>query len=167
MSPRTGSSSLEHLITKSTPQENAVRRESAILDDLRILCQSPGYAHVIAVYWMRGNMVRAPDGKLTPEGLAKRSAELTRREIDILIGLAVQGDLDLALPKPKVVQNYMKQTLALMEELHNTIGAPFQPLHSATPTTLGDALREPIIYGPESALRISIPRLRRRAILGG
>ena len=128
-----------------------MRRESAILDDLRILCQSPGYAHVIAVYWMRGNMVRAPDGKLTPEGLAKRSAELTRREIDILIGLAVQGDLDLALPKPEVVQNYMKQTLALMEELHNTIGAPFGPLHSAPPTTLGDALREPIIYGPESA----------------
>ena len=112
MSPHNGSSSLEHLITKSTPQENTVREESAVLDDLRILCRSPGYAHVIAVYWMRGNMVRASDGKLTPECLAKRSTELTRREIDILVGLAVQGDLDLALPKPGVTRKYMKQTLA-------------------------------------------------------
>ena len=128
-----------------------MRKESAVLDDLRILCRSPGYAHVIAVYWTRGNMVRASDGKLTPERLAKRSTELTRREIDILVGLAVQGDLDLALPKPGVTRKYMKQTLALMEELHHVIGAPFGSLHSATPTTLGDALREPIIYGPESA----------------
>ena len=128
-----------------------MREESAVLDDLRNLCRSPGYAHVIAVYWMRGNMVRAPDGKLTPEGLAKRPAELTRREIDILVGLAVQGDFDLALPKPGVTRKYMKQTLALMEELHNVIGAPFLSLHSTNPTTLGDALREPIIYGSESA----------------
>ncbi len=151
MSPHNGSSSLEHLITKSTPQENIVREESAVLDDLRNLCQSPGYAHVIAIYWMRGNMVRASDGQLTPERLAKRSTELTRRKIDILVGLAVQGDCDLALPKPGVTRKYMKQTLALMEELHHVIGAPFGSLHSATPTTLGDALREPIIYGPESA----------------
>ena len=128
-----------------------MREELTVLDDLRNLCQSPGYAHVIAVYWMRGNMVRASDGKLTPECLAKRSTELTRREIDILVGLAVQGDFDLALPKPGVTRKYMKQTLALMEELHHVIGAPFGSLHSATPTTLGDALREPIIYGSESA----------------
>ena len=159
MSPHNGSSSLEHLITKSMPQENTVREESAVLDDLRILCRSPGYAHVIAVYWMRGNMVRASDGKLTPERLAKRSTELTRREIDILVGLAVQGDFDLALPKPGVIRKYMKQTLALMEELHHVIGTPFGSLHSATPTTLGDALREPIIYGPESAYESQYPDL--------
>ena len=151
MSPHNDKSLFERLITKFTPQESEVREESAILDDLRNLCQSPGYAHVIAVYWMRGNMIRASDGKLTPERLAKRPSELTRREIDILVGLAVQGDLDLALRKPGVTRKYMKQTLALMEELHNVIGAPFRPLQSQSPTTLGDALREPIIYGPESA----------------
>ena len=128
-----------------------MREESAVLNDLRSLCQSPGYAHVIAVYWMRGNMIRSSDGKLTPKRLAKTPAELTRREIDILVGLAVQGDLDLGLPKPSVARNYMKKTQALMTELHHVIGALFGSLHSATPTTLGDALREPIIYGPESA----------------
>ena len=121
------------------------------MGDLRNLCQSPGYAHVIAVFWLRGNMIRTSDGKLTPERLAKRSAELTRREIDILVGLAVQGEFDLALPKPRVARKCIKQTLVLMEELHNVIGAPFRSLPSANPTTLGDALREPIIYGPESA----------------
>ena len=91
-----------------------MREESAVLDELRNLCQSPGYAHVIAVYWMRANMVRASDGKLTPERLAKRSTELTRREIDILVGLAVQGDFDLALPKRGVARKYMKQTIVLI-----------------------------------------------------
>lgn len=128
-----------------------MREEPGVLNDLRSLCQSPGYAHVIAVCWMRGNMVRASDGKVTPERLEKRSTKLTRREIDILVGLAVQEDLDLGSPTPAVAREYMKQTLALMEELHNVIGAPFQSPPSATPATLGDALREPIIYGPESA----------------
>ena len=132
-------------------QGNVVREESAVFCDLKSLCQSPGYAHAIAVYWMRANMVRALDGRLTPERLAKKSTELTRREIDILVGLAVQGDLDLALPKPGVARKYMKQTLALMEELHHVIGAAFAPPPLAAATALGDALREPIIYGPESA----------------
>ena len=96
-------------------------------------------------------MVPASDGKLTPERLARKSNELTRREIDILVGLAVQGDLDIALPTPGVTRKYMKQTFALMEELHHVIGAAFGPAPLAAATTLGDALREPIIYGPESA----------------
>ena len=129
MSPRNGSSSLDHLITKSTPQENSVRKESAALDDLRNLCQSPGYAHVIAVYWMRGNMVLAPDGKRTPEGLAKRSTELTRREIDILVGLAVQGEFDFALADthPKLFERAQQY-----EKVDPSTGKRFTWGHGAT-----------------------------------
>ena len=128
-----------------------MRQESAVFDDLRRLCQSPGYAHAIAVYWMRANMLRSSGGKVTSERLARTSTRLTRREIDILIGLAVQGDFDLALPKPAVTRRHMKETDALMEELHSVIGAPLGPFFRAAATGLGEALREPIIYGPESA----------------
>ena len=128
-----------------------MRNESAVFNDLRRLCQSPGYAHAIAVYWMRGNILRGSDVKAPLERLAKTSPELTRREIDILVGLAVQGDLALTLPKPSVTRKHMKETEALMEELHRVIGAPFGSPFAAAATDLGDALREPIIYGPESA----------------
>ena len=128
-----------------------MREESAVFDDLRRLCHSPGYAHAIAVYWMRGNMLRASNGEVTSERLAETSTGLTRREIDILVGLAAQGDFDLALPKPVVTRKHMRETDALMEELHCVIGDPLGSFFRAAATGLGEALREPIIYGPESA----------------
>ena len=128
-----------------------MREESAVFDDLRRLCHSSGYAHAIAVYWMRGNMVRSSDGELTAERLAETSTGLTRREIDILVGLATQGDLDLALPAPAVTRQHMRQTDALMEELHCVIGAPLGSSLQTAATDFGEVLREPIIYGPESA----------------
>ena len=84
-------------------------------------------------------------------GLAEASTDLTRREIDILVGLAVQADLDLALPKPAVTRKHMRKTDALMEELHSVIGDPLGSFFRAGATGFGEALREPIIYGPESA----------------
>ena len=128
-----------------------MREESIIFSDLKGLCQSPGYAHAIAVFWLRGNMLRCSDDKVTSERLAKISNGLTRREIDILVGLAVQGDVDLALPKPAVTRRHMKETDALMEELHSVIGSPLESFFRAAATSFGEALREPIIYGPESA----------------
>ena len=126
------------------------RKESTILNELRSLCQSPGYAHAIVICWAQGNVVDFPNDELTAECLIKKPDILTRREIDILIGLAVQGDLDLDLPNPALVCKYVKKTVTLMEELHYTIlETPRLPL-SETPNNFGGALREPVIYGPES-----------------
>ena len=131
-----------------------MREESAVFDDLRKLCHLPGYAHAIAVYWMRGNMFRASDGEATSERLAETSTGLTRREIDMLVGLAVQGDLDLVLPQPAVTREHMRETDALMEELHCVIGDPLGSFFRAAATGFGEALREPIIYGPEPAYEV-------------
>ena len=128
-----------------------VKTESAVIDELRELCHSPGYAHAIAVYWMRGNMLRSSDGQATAEGLAGTSTGLTRREIDILVGLTVQGDLDLALPGPSVTLQRMQATDRLMRELHDVIGDPIGRFLASGAMDFGEALREPIIYGPESA----------------
>ena len=127
------------------------RVESAVFEDLKGLCRSQGYAHAIAVYWMQGNMLRSQDGTATAEGVVAMSKGLTRREIDILAGLAVQGELDLAMPKPSVTRKHMRKTERLMAELHEVIGNPIAPFFRAGAADFGEALREPIIYGPESA----------------
>ena len=126
------------------------RTESAVFEDLKRLCRSPGYAHAIAVYWMRGNMLRTAAGTATAEGIAALSEGLTRREIDILVGLVVQGELELALPKPSVTRKHMRKTERLMVELHEVIGDSLAPFLRAGAADFGEALREPIIYGPES-----------------
>ena len=88
---------------------------------------------------------------MTSERLAETTTGLTRREIDILVGLAVQGNLDLAMPKPAVTRKHMRETDTLMEELHCVIGDSLRSFFQAAATGFGEALREPIIYGPESA----------------
>ena len=88
---------------------------------------------------------------VTAEALAARSTKLTRREIDCLVGFAVQGDLDLALPKPSVTRKHLKATEYLMDELQYAIGRPLGRFFRAGATDFGEALREPIIYGPEAA----------------
>ena len=136
-----------------------MREESAVFDDLRQLCRSPGYAHAIAAYWMRGNMLRASGGEVTSERLAETTTGLTRREIDILVGLAVQGNFDLAMPKPAVTRKHMRETDALMEELHCVIGDSLRSFFQAAATGFGEALREPIIYGPVACPRLVVQRL--------
>ncbi len=127
------------------------RTESAIFEDLKRLCRSRGYAHTIAAYWMRGNMLPSHGGVATAESVRALGGGLTRREIDILAGLAVQGNLDLAKPRPSATRRHMKKTARLMAELHDVIGEPLAPSSRAGGKGLGEALREPIIYGPESA----------------
>ena len=96
-------------------------------------------------------MLRSAGGTATAEGVAALSEGLTRREIDILVGLAVQGELELAMPKPSATHKHMRNTGRLMAELHEVIGDPLAPFFRAGAADFGEALREPIIYGPESA----------------
>ena len=143
---------IDHPFNKSHfAKEAELRPESEIFEHLREVCLSPGYAHAIALYWMRANMLRSAGGVLTAGGLGDAANGLTRREIDILVGLAVQGNLDLVLPRPSVIRKYMRETDALMEELQTVIANSLGRFLAASGTDFGEALREPIIYGPESA----------------
>ena len=137
--------------SRSGQRKERVRTESAVFEDLKALSRSPGYAHAIAVYCMRADMVRSSDDRLTADALAEPSTGLTRREIDTLIGLVVQSDLDLQMPKPSVTRKRMRATDRLMGELQETIGRPLDRFLAARGKDFGEALREPIIYGPEPA----------------
>ncbi|MDR8765129.1 hypothetical protein FEP85_02547 [Burkholderia multivorans] len=86
-------------------------------------------------------------------------SRLIRTEISTLIGLMVKAEIDWKVPSPEILQEYIDTSEKLLEELHHGMSsAVFAGLTeealtagSFNPFTSGEALREPIFYGGESA----------------
>lgn len=85
---------------------------------------------------------------------------LIRAEISTLIGLMIQGEVDWKMPSPRVVQEQMDRTDALLRELHDTFLPSFSdaiaeqtkvPVKDLELLGRGEFLREAIFYGGESA----------------
>ena len=137
-----------------------MRSEQEIFDELASLCTLPGYIHAIAAICFRDNIVLVTD-ELSSEDILNFFLEsrLIRTETTTLIGLMMRAPIDFTLPKRKVISEYIEQTEALLKELHQAIQhAMIKPILSEritepnfNPFTLGEVLREPIFYGPESA----------------
>ena len=137
-----------------------MRKEQDIFDDLTQLCSSPGYAHAIAYLCFRDNTVGyAEEMKAEDMQHLFSMTRLIRTEISTLIGLLIKEEVDYALSASSVMQQYLDKTEALLEELHNSMSASmFDGLNPKkvaeegfNPSTSGEALREPIFYGGESA----------------
>lgn len=137
-----------------------MRAEQEVFTDLSKLCRSPGYVHVIAYFCYRDNWVSYKDKMSANDTLHLFSMKrLVRTEISTLIGLMVQDDINYTLPTPDVFQQYIEQTEILLVEMHNVLAGAF--LVGQTPDktidagtnmlTSGQAMREPIFYGSESA----------------
>lgn len=136
-----------------------MRREQEIFDDLTSLCTQPGYVHAICWFCFRDNLVKVGE-KLEAKNLENLYGfdRLVRTEISTLIGLALKGPMDLSLPAPDTLQEYIEKTETLLHEIHEAMCAPW--LAHLTPEKIkggfdpfasGDSLREPIFYGSESA----------------
>ena len=136
-----------------------MRTEQEIFDDLAKLCASPGYVHVIAYLCVRYNFafyqteIAADD----MQHLYSRT-RLIRTEISTLIGLLIKQEIDYSLPHPSVMQEYVDKTGSLLEELHQSLKAAIiEEVESENTGQVnfkqftGQALREPIFYGGESA----------------
>ena len=139
-----------------------MRKEQEIFDDLEQLCSSPGYAHAIAYLCFRDNIIRYAEEMTAKDMLPLLSTDrLIRTEISTLIGLFIKEEVDFTLPASSVMQQYLDRTEALLEELHRSMAdamiAEIDPKRVAdekfNPFTSGEALREPIFYGGESAYR--------------
>ncbi|MDR6383996.1 SEC-C metal-binding domain-containing protein [Paraburkholderia caribensis] len=86
-------------------------------------------------------------------------SRLIRTEINTLVGLMVKAEIDWAVPSPHALQEYIDTSEQLLEELHQGMSsALFAGLteealanKSFNPFSSGDAMREPIFYGGESA----------------
>lgn len=137
-----------------------MRKEQDIFDDLAKLCLSSGYAHAITYFCFRDNMIGYA-GEMRAEDMQHlfSMTRLVRTEISTLIGLLIKGEVDYTLPASAVMQEYIKKTEALLEEMHRSMSAAMlaglDPKKVAeggfNPFTSGQALREPIFYGGESA----------------
>ena len=139
---------------------SATRQEKEILGDLKAICASSGYAHIIAFFCFRDNFIKYNE-KVSTEELSHlySNTSLVRTEISTLIGFMVQNDIDFTLPSPIKFQDYIEKTESLLNELHHSLMAPFRQSiekviensESFNPFTSGEMLREPIFYGGESA----------------
>lgn len=139
-----------------------MRSEQEIFDELASLCASPGYVHAIAFLCFRDTIVRYSD-EMTAEDVQHlfSTTRLIRTEIATLLGLLIKANIDFAMPTAHALQSYLDQTEALLEEMHQAMaGAIFAGLDikeilekkvDFNPFNQGNALREPIFYGGESA----------------
>lgn len=140
--------------------KKSLRSEQEIFADLAALCVKPGYVHAIAYCCFRDNIVTYV-GEMKEADMQNMFApsRLIRTEINMLIGLMVKADIDWALPTPQSLQEYIDATERLLEELHHGMssamfdGLTMEAIESGTfdPFTRGEAFREPIFYGGESA----------------
>jgi len=137
-----------------------MRAEQEVLEELAALCARSGYIHVVAYFCFRDNVVRYAR-EMTEEDLQRlfSPSRLIRTEITTLMGLMVKAEIDYALPAPEQFQQYVTKTEGLLEELHEGMShAMFGELTkeviadpSFRPFDSGQAMREPIFYGGESA----------------
>jgi len=137
-----------------------IRSEQAIFDELAELCVLPGYVHAIAYLCFRDNMIQY-SGEMKAEDMQHlfSKSRLIRTETSTLIGLMLKRDIDYTLPAPEALDEYVKTTEALLEEIHHTMSAAFwadiDPAKiadkSSNPFASGAVLRELIFYGGESA----------------
>ena len=151
-----------------------MRSEQVIFDDLASLCASPGYIHAISAICFRDNVVVFNE-ELRAEDISPwfSKSRLIRTEITTLIGLMMRAPIDFTLPEPKVISDYIGQTEALLEEMHQVIKTTANEIivskratkPDVNPFTCGEVLREPIFYGPESAYSFQYHNLAPRKYL--
>jgi hypothetical protein len=133
-----------------------IRSETEVFVDLAALTTSPGYVHAVAEICYRDNMI-VYQKEMTATDQAKLFGKdrLIRTEISTLLGLMAREQLDLTLPSSDVVRDYVERTDRLMAELHTAIGRPMVDVMRSVQTDAdlwrGEAYREPIFYGGESA----------------
>jgi hypothetical protein len=138
------------------------RSEAEIFADLEALCQTPSYARVIARMCLLDNMISYA-GEATAEDMLKlyHPARLLRNEMNVCIGLWAKGARDFEPLDLVVVEQLIKTTRRLCEEIHWAMSEPMMAAMRAhilgnaeaesDPMASGATMREAIFYGGESA----------------
>lgn len=141
------------------------RTEGEVFSELATLCRSPGFIHAIARMCLTDNMIGYV-GEATPEDMLKLygSSKLARNEVNVLIGLWAKGAMDFAEPSLEAIDDYVRKSRSLSDEIHQAMNAPIgasmreffagvqdgvTPVPS--PISSGASMREAIFYGGESA----------------
>jgi len=158
-----------------TPGKKAdPRNEDDVFLDLAALARKPGFIHALAALTFRSNVVTARQEFTTDDFMKLYQPDrLIRNETNLLVGLMLSGSVDTTLQSPPVTMDYIEQAVALLEELHSSIGlqgrkvflaalqAHAQGDEDANPLSSGVLLREAIFYGGESAFPFQYEALAR------
>ena len=140
--------------------KTSVRSEAEVFGDLAALAREPGYIHAIAQICYRDNLVTYTREMKASDLQKLFSRErLIRTEITTILGLVSRGPIDFTQPVEGTIQEHVDRTDRLMKELHDAMGRPmWQTMIDAAKVGErdadiwhGEALREPIFYGGESA----------------
>lgn len=136
------------------------RSEAEVFIDLIALTAKPGFVHAIAQICHRDNLI-AFKGEYKAADLSRmyEYERLIRTEITTVIGLMVRQPVDLTLPAPSTINDYISRTDELLKELHGALNGPMLESmvdkgHDQVDVEslwLGAGMREPIFYGTESA----------------
>ncbi len=146
-------------LAAAIPEPSAPRPEAEILCDLQMLCRHAGFAHIVAHVIVRDNFIFYAE-EMTPDDMGNMFGfnRLIRTEITTLIGYMVQGGPEAFGELPVDPQALLDRAEALLEELHKRLSwLGFEELREGSLDALeqtrlrGEALREPIFYGGESA----------------
>ncbi|MGN7929409.1 YecA family protein [Sphingopyxis sp. 22461] len=137
--------------TKAPP-----RSEADILIELRETCRTPGFAHLVAHLVVRDDFVIYHE-EVTPADMQNLYgfSRLNRPEIATLIGYMIQDGGDALAAPPANPAAVLARAEALLSELQHRLnlpptGAPSLEAYIEMRET-GEAMREPMFYGAESA----------------
>ncbi len=143
-------------MSKKNISPKEARSETEIFEELDRLCCSPGFIHAVAYFCWRDNLIRFSGEQVTEEDVQHQYSDkkLLRTEISTLVGLMAKGDIDLGVPKPSTLQNYLDQAEALLHEMHMSLQKPWMAAfevmarnpseaNSIDPFSTADGLREP------------------------
>lgn len=144
-----------------------MRSEAEIIDELKELCTSTCYVHVVAYLSWRYNFLFFAD-EVKPQDHARENhfEVLIRTELALLMGLMVQEQFEFSVPEPETFQSLIERTHALLSELHSSVLAGAMPMVKPDGTDgsvqkyveemsgrmgTGQFLKETIFYSAESA----------------
>jgi hypothetical protein len=148
--------------TARTRAARVARSEAEVFADLEELCQTPGYARVIARMCLLDNMISYA-GEATADDMLRLydPVRLLRNEMNVCIGLWAKGARDFEPLDQHLVEQSIAKTRRLCEEIHWAMTGPMVAAMRARvdgradadsdPTASGAAMREAIFYGGESA----------------
>lgn len=151
--------------TKKIPIAKKIREENEILEDLRLLCRTDEYIHVLCYLSFKDNFIIFRD-HLRPEDITTSYGHdrTIRTELATLIGLSLQSPISFDEISDEAILSLASTTLKLLSEFHQSFNKPMLQFlenqsqssirdmkNIASPFSRGDMLREPIFYGGESA----------------
>lgn len=120
--------------------------ESDVFEELKMLCMSKGYIHVVALLSLINNVTFYND-ELVTEVMQQQydKDKLIRTELSTVIGLFLQGDIDLSFPSNIEYEQLAEKTYELLHRIHNAM------FTTKTDKYGNLMIKESVFYSGESA----------------